>query len=382
MKLLFVSPFSSAPTLLNRTLPLVRELRLLGHEIDVFVPHHNLLTSSSPEPQSNFKSSLRKRNLIVTVERRFKRFARPSFGRLFFPIAGADDLNILFQGLSGLVAQDISYDAICASKPWLRSAGLALLLRAIRKVPVILDLDDYDIIEDSYLLMHFQGMIVASHELHHLFRSYSPIYIPNSADLSTFDRNRFPPKKNETCTIVWSGTMYDYIQLENLILAFSKMKSEARLLFTGDGPKKPKLVQLARSLGLEDRIIFSEWGGRSAVPERLASADIGLVYSANTKFEACKCPGKLFEYMSMELPIVTTSVGEAAQTVRQANCGVEVPSDDPTELSFGLDYLVNHPVERRKLGENGRQFLVAKQNYSGLAARLEDYLRKILNDSC
>ncbi len=266
---------------------------------------------------------------------------------------------------------------IYVSKPWLRSAGLALWLGRKWRIPIVLDLDDYDIFPESYLLSRFHGLVVSSRELQRLFKSYSPLYLPNSTDLTVFDKGRFSQRKNRECTIVWSGIMYDYIKLENLVSALSRMKESATILFSGDGPKKPKLVRLAESLGVEERIVFAEWGKASVVPERLANADIGVVYSAETRFELCKCPGKLFEYMSMKLPVVTTNVGEAAATIREAGCGLEVPPNDPDSLASAFDYLVQNPAARKMMGEKGRDYLVTKQNYSTLASSLDRYLTSV-----
>jgi glycosyltransferase involved in cell wall biosynthesis len=380
MKILFVSPFSSAPTLMNRTLPLLRGLDQLGYEVDAFLPYHDrLVTSGSyPGPESISNKPRAKHKFIQATEDTFKWLAHPGFGKVFFPLAGIDEFRVFFQGALRFASIEGDYDAIYASKPWLRSAGLGLWLGRKWRIPVVIDMDDYDISEGSYLLPRFRGVVVSSHELGRLFKSYSPLYLPNSTDLAIFDPKRFTRRRINECIVVWSGIMYDYIKLENLIIASSKMREDALILFSGDGPKKPELIRLAKSLGVDNKILFSEWGKRSVVLERLANADIGIVYSSNTTFERCKCPGKLFEYMSMKLPVVTTNVGEAAATVREAGCGLEVPPDDPDSLASTLDYLVRNPAIRRKMGENGRSYLLMKQSYSILAARLAEYLARVV----
>lgn len=380
MKVLFVSPFSSAPTLSNRTLPLLRGLSQLGCEVDAFLPYHEtLVTSESDFGAEAISNKPRARNrFIQATENAFKWLARPGFGKVFFPLAGTDEFRVFLQGAARFASIKRDYDAIFASKPWLRSAGLGLWLGRKWKVPVVLDMDDYDISEDSYLLPRFQGLVVSSHELGKLFKSYSPLYLPNTADLATFDPMRFPAKTMKECVIVWSGTMYDYLKLENVISAASKMREDALIFFLGDGPKKPELIRMTKSLGLDRRVLFSEWGKRSAVLERLANADIGIVYSSDTQFERCKCPGKLFEYMSMKLPVVTTNVGEAATTVREAGCGLEVSVDNPDSLATALDYLVRNRAIRRKMGEKGRNYLLTKQSFSNLSARLAEYIAGVV----
>jgi glycosyltransferase involved in cell wall biosynthesis len=350
--------------------------------VDVYLPHNPQPTALTGSSQEKFWSVSDRpsssRGALKWTKESFKWLARPSIGRVFFPIAGTDELGVIWHGLRSLISKKGVYNLIFVSKPWLRSAGLGLSLGKRWETPVVLDMDDYDISPDSYLLARFDGIIVSSQELSRLFKSHSPLYLPNSTDLEIFDPKRFASRGSNECIIVWSGIMYDYIKLENLIYALSKMKEDASILFSGDGPKKLELIRLAKSLGVDNRVLFAEWGRRSAVPERLASADIGIVYSSNTQFELCKCPGKLFEYMSMKLPVITTSVGEAAATIRKAGCGLEVPPDDPDSLASALDYLVQNPAVRRDMGENGRNYLLENQNFSGLASRLAEYFSRVV----
>jgi glycosyltransferase involved in cell wall biosynthesis len=75
--------------------------------------------------------------------------------------------------------------------------------------------------------------------------------------------------------------------------------------------------------------------------------------------------------------VVTTNVGEAATTIREANCGIEVPPNEPKTLARALDYLVKNPDVRKQMGENGREFLQRKQSYKILASRLEGYMDRV-----
>jgi glycosyltransferase involved in cell wall biosynthesis len=314
---------------------------------------------------------------MKTFEESFRWLASARFGRIFFPFAGTDEVRVIFGGFAHLSSKKNNYDLIYVSKPWLRSAGLGLMLGRRFGIPVVLDMDDYDISKDSYLLGRFDGIVVASRELQRLFKPYSPLYLPNSTDLDVFDPTRFPPRASNKCTIVWSGIMYDYIQLECLIFALRQMKEDALIFFSGDGPKKEKLVRLAKSLGVEQKTVFSEWGKKSAVPQRLAMADIGVVYTSETQFDLCKCPGKLFEYMAMKLPVVTTCVGEAGYTVRETGCGLEVPPNDPGALASAFDYLIRNPAERKIMGLRGRDYLLEKQNFSILGSRLDSFFSNV-----
>jgi glycosyltransferase involved in cell wall biosynthesis len=381
MKILCLSPFAAAPTLVNRTLPILNGLRDNGHQIDIFLPHvarQLPLTGATHAILNRSSEIIEDRGHPAQIMRRiFRVLAHPSVGRLFFPLSGTDDLSVMFELLTNYSFGEKDYDIIYISKPWLRTSGPGLWLGRKWKIPVVLDMDDYDISQGSYLLRYFRGVVVSSRELQRLFKRHNPLYIPNSTDLDVFDPSRFPTRKHELCTILWSGIMYDYLRLENLLRALKEMKEDAVLEFSGAGPKKSKLIRFAQDLKIANKVTFWNWAGRQIVPQRLANADVGIVYTSETRYEMCKCPGKLFEYMAMKLPVVTTNVGEAATTIREANCGIEVPPNEPKTLARALDYLVKNPDVRKQMGENGREFLQRKQSYKILASRLEGYMDRV-----
>lgn len=379
LKILSLSPFDAVPTVVNRTLPLLKSLG--DCEVDLFFPHAVKLLRLSNNIMKEIPTIpmfARRNKFFGVMKGMYTTFIDSSFRKFFYPIAGVDEISVFMNCVKRCSSKENDYDLIHVSKPWLRSAGAALWLGRKWKVPIILDMDDYDISPQNYLLRQFQGVVVASRELNRLFKSYEPLYIPNSTDLSFFDPTKFRVRKNKTCSIIWSGILYHHLKLENLLIALKLMKEDAQLVFSGEGPKKEMLISLARSLEIEHKVSFEKWTGRDVVPERLANAYIGIIYTAETLYEKCKCPGKLFEYMAMELPIVATNVGEVAATIQEADCGISVPPNNPQALADALDYLVQNPDLRRKLGENGRQFLARKQNFELLGSRLREYFDQIV----
>jgi glycosyltransferase involved in cell wall biosynthesis len=384
MKLLCISPYSPEVVTINRrTLPLLYELARYDYEIDVLFPR------ASVDPYfTKFKDKLNYSFLNAHariqkpacfareptfLSKAFGFFGQPKFGKLFFPFAGADEIFITLQSLMRFYAR--KYDIVYAVKPLLRSAGVSFLLSKKWGVPVVLDLDDYDI-NDSYLLKKFHGLIVASRELEKIFKKYNPLYIPNSADLNFFDPSRYELKKNTTPVIVWSGIMYKTLRLEILIEAFTLMKEDAKLKFIGGGPKKQELIYHAKRAGIINRVQFMEWVEDSKVPMALAESDVGILYVSDTVFNRCKCPLKLFEYMAMELPVISTDVGEASYTIQEANCGILVPPEDPRAMAEAMDSLARNPNLRRKLGKNGRKYLVKKQNFHLHGLRLKEFIEQ------
>jgi len=384
MKVLCISPFDSdAPTVINRTLPLLQEATKHGCVIDVVFPVQGndnfyrrfdklgfifLNPSTHTREPSHFISSL---------GRSLRFLANPSMGKVFCPLGGTNDLEITLRSITRIPNRE--YDIIYVSKPWLRAVGPGLLLARKWKIPIVLDLDDYDIWHNSYLLRKFQGLVVSSHELKSLFKNYNIAYIPNSTDLTFFDPKKYETRSDQPCIIVWSGMMYESLKLGVVLKAFKLIKNDVKLMFMGRGSARQKLILYSKWLGLEDRVVFREWTDRASVPKSLAKASIGVIHTANTLYERCKCPGKLFEYMAMQIPIVATSVGEPSHVVSEAKCGILVPPEDSYAMAEAMKYLVQNPEIRYEMGVKGREYLIRKQNYGHLGIHLKRFLEQTAN---
>jgi glycosyltransferase involved in cell wall biosynthesis len=366
LKLLWLDSIGAeAPTTVNRVLPLSRELQRYGFEIDL--PFFNI---------DNIRAQLYKLPRFRSILWNFSSNFFPHTIRFIFQPASREDFSVFLHSLKKY-HRSFDYDVIYVTKPLLGSAGAGLLLARKHKVPLILDMDDYDIHPSNHLLWNFNGIVVASQELKKLFKRYAPVYIPNSADLQLFNPSNYKVRKVSPPLIVWSGIMFERIRVEIILEAFKLMKENALLMFMGKGPKRESLKNYAKSLRLEDKVIFSEWLNRTEVPARLAKSSIAIIYLSDTLWERCKCPGKMYEYMAMELPVIATDVGEAAYTVRKAKCGLVIPPDDPRALAEAMDYLVQNPDQRRKMGKSGREFLVKEQNYGILGLRLKEFIELV-----
>ncbi len=85
---------------------------------------------------------------------------------------------------------------------------------------------------------------------------------------------------------------------------------EANFLVAGGGEDLPRLKQITKKIGLEDKITFTGMLNNSDVKKALAAADIAVACFDNTKQVRCKSPLKIVEYMASGKAIVASNVGE------------------------------------------------------------------------
>jgi len=90
---------------------------------------------------------------------------------------------------------------------------------------------------------------------------------------------------------------------------------------------------------------------------------------------------KMFEFMNFGLPYICTDYRLWKQIVEEEEkCGLCVNPDDLHQLIDALNYLINNPEERKRMGENGRRAVVEKYNWAAQEKLLLSFYKKIENN--
>lgn len=136
-----------------------------------------------------------------------------------------------------------------------------------------------------------------------------------------------------------------------LIEAMPKILKEipnVKLLIIGDGELRQDLENLAKNIGIADKIIFL--GLRFDVPELLSILDLFVLPSLNEGM------GKvLIEAMACSLPVVASEVGGIKEIVINNETGMLVPPKDSEKMAKNIVYLLNDDELAKKMGIKGKQ---------------------------
>ncbi|HEY6902635.1 MAG TPA: glycosyltransferase family 4 protein [Puia sp.] len=152
-----------------------------------------------------------------------------------------------------------------------------------------------------------------------------------------------------------------------LIKAFkeaSAQDSRLRLLMVGDGDEKAAGLQLAKELGLEEKVIFQSF--RQDVPDVLAAADIFVLPSL---WEGL--PIGLLEAMAMGKAVVATRVDGTREVVQDGTNGVMVEPGDIKALSAAIVTLTEDVVLRDRLSRNAIRTIREQFNATSMTKRIE-----------
>ena len=88
---------------------------------------------------------------------------------------------------------------------------------------------------------------------------------------------------------------------------------------------------------------------------------------------------KMFEYMALGLPVVTSDFPLYRNVVERHECGFCISPYDPVQLATALTYLVEHPDEARRMGERGRLAVEQLYNWTTEAQKLLCFYALILS---
>jgi L-malate glycosyltransferase len=182
------------------------------------------------------------------------------------------------------------------------------------------------------------------------------VYIPNGIDPLRFDglpTSGLPyfDRRAGECVIGSFSPLRREKNLGRLLEAFAAVVATSsrplRLVICGDGPERPRLGELARRLGIADRVTFT---GHVPVPEAVMGAFDLFAMSSDTE----QMPYAVIEAMAARLPVVATAVGDIATMVGKQNQPFIVPREDRRRLIAALDQLCGDQGLRHRLGQDNR----------------------------
>src|SRR5262249_41296859 len=197
-------------------------------------------------------------------------------------------------------------------------------------------------------------------------------FLPNGADTDflrplepskeLLDRWRLHGKK----VFLYVGTHAFYHGLDTLIEAAALLRDRDDLAFLviGDGPERPRLERLSADKSLSN-VVF----GRSPYSEmdRLYSIAYASIATLR-KMDVAKSMrlSKIFPSLSCAVPVIYAGEGEAADLLRDNDCGLTLPPEDPVLLSQAVTELVSSPATRQYMAAAGRALVEREYSWSSI----------------
>jgi glycosyltransferase involved in cell wall biosynthesis len=165
--------------------------------------------------------------------------------------------------------------------------------------------------------------------------------IPNGVDTDFFRPRPETRRAFEGFTIVYAGGIEPWQGIDSLLRAMADIRRErgpvVHAVIAGDGPVRRDCERLSEDLGLGSCVRFLGTVSREDVPLVIASGDLG--YSGHTETQGravFRSPLKLYEYMAVGKPVLSSAVADARQIVVPGETGFLFASDDAGGLRAAL----------------------------------------------
>ena len=408
MNVLVINQFASAPAYNTgageRHYYLASHLSEKGYNFTIISGGVNHLFIKKPETKKLFNEEIIRGGRFIWV--RLKEYNPESFvGRTF------SWFEFLFKLFLLPIRKTNSPDIVIVSSMSLWPVIYAALIRRRYHIPLVLEIRDIWPLtpievggfskNNPFIILfrlleryayHKADSIIAvmsgfKEHLKSVIKEAKPVYwIPNAIESGLNNEapdNIEPIHENPKFIIAYTGAIGFSNAMEYFIKAAELLKSfpNIEFLIVGDGPAKSSLKEMAREL---PNVIFKNKIPKSDIAKLLKQVDAGFISWKNIRiYNYGVSANKYNDYMLAGIPIISAS-NLAVDPVVAGNCGIQVPAEDERNIAEAiLKLYFMDPVERKRIGKNGYNYVIAHNTYFEIAKQysecIEDTKQKFKN---
>ncbi|QBZ83543.1 GalNAc-alpha-(1-_4)-GalNAc-alpha-(1-_3)-diNAcBac-PP-undecaprenol alpha-1,4-N-acetyl-D-galactosaminyltransferase [Hydrogenovibrio crunogenus] len=184
------------------------------------------------------------------------------------------------------------------------------------------------------------------------------IFVPNPVDMKMISKLMNQPTSvhlpESKINIISVGRLHPHKGFDMLIGAFSKLNSkDIHLSIIGEGQQRVELEQKIEELGVSEQVDLL---GQQMNP--FAILKQANIYVLSSRLEGW--PLVLMEAMAVGLPVVSFKCPNGPdEIIEHKKDGLLVEAKDIDELSNSIQYLIDSPEFREKLGLNASQSIAS-----------------------
>jgi len=202
--------------------------------------------------------------------------------------------------------------------------------------------------------------------------------IPNFVDPELFHPEKgghpaFPFLDPGEKTVMHASNFRPVKRVDIVVQTFARLAAQvpSRLVLVGDGPERWQAQELARSLGVEDRVFFL--GVQERMETLLPLADLFLLPSEHESFGLVA-----LEAMACGVPVIATSRGGTSELVEDGVSGFLVDPHDGEAMVATARRVLDDGALALRVGEAARRRAVDCFSESAVVDRYEALYRELL----
>lgn len=293
---------------------------------------------------------------------------------------------------------------LLACKPLLPSFGVALVAKAMRNCPIILDMDDDELamtlpgksasltskLRDPSGHLHTRivnGFINCADGYFSIAERYKSdfggVIVPHGRNVDVvnpqnFDRlevRRQMGISPQDSVIGFVGTPRPHKGVDMILAAMERLcRPDMKLLIVG-AVENDEYIKFLHSEFSQPMIILPEQPVEK-MPYFLSAVDLVVLPQRDTPAARGQVPAKLFDAMAMAKPIVASAVGAIPDYLDK--CGVLVPPDNIAALADGIARIVDDENYARMLGTKAREKCVQHYSFDVMLRTMNTEIDRVL----
>ncbi len=186
----------------------------------------------------------------------------------------------------------------------------------------------------------------------------------------------------ETFVVLHAGTIGHISGAAVIVEAARRLKEDRRILFlfVGDGPLKAHLQEKSAEYGLTNTR-FLPFQPEEDLNLMQATADVGLA-TLKPRSATTSIPSKMHGYTAAGRPVIASvdPASSVARLIDTGEFGWVVPPGDGAALADAVRHVASSDGERKRRGENARQFFVREFGRVAVTDRFRRQLEVLCGD--
>lgn len=209
---------------------------------------------------------------------------------------------------------------------------------------------------------------------------------PNGVDLKRYNFSEIDSEyirrkyniKNNDLVLFFMGWIYEFSGLKEVILELKKAiitHPNIKLLVVGGGDYLPNLEKLVCSQEMESHVILTGERPYEEIPHFISGADICLLPAYNVKIMESIVPIKMYEYLAMNKPVISTKLNGIVKEFGHNNGVIYV--DKPEDVVDKVLELSEEDIKRN--GLMAKKF-IAKYSWDHITSDFEFFLKSLVSE--
>lgn len=204
------------------------------------------------------------------------------------------------------------------------------------------------------------------------------VYIANLPKLSTYYDyyDNSIKKQNQICYV---GSLSSDRGIYHLIKSTEKYK--ARLVLGGNFSTK-EFQKEVENMKEYKNVEYLGYIQKDEVRKLYMESEIGICTLLNEgqHYHVDTMGTKVYEYMSLGLPVIVSNTSYVKRIMEKYHFGIAVKPDCIEEIAQAVNFILDHEIEAKQMGQSGREAILKEFNWSVEERKLLDLYSELSED--